>query len=118
MGDYQPLNLSLAVSLAELYMDIKGKRLDPGLLKDSLSDIYVRGRFEILRRDPMVIADASHNPEGMVKFCQTVEKYFKDRKKTIIFAVLADKDYRKMIREVVGTADRLILTSSGNSQEP
>ena len=116
MGDYQPLNLALAVSLSELYMDIKGKRLDPGLLKDSLSDIYVRGRFEILRKDPMVIADASHNPEGIVKFCQTVKKYFRNRKKTIIFAVLADKDYRTMIMEVVRTADRLILTSSGNTR--
>jgi dihydrofolate synthase/folylpolyglutamate synthase len=64
----------------------------------------------------MVIADASHNPEGTEKFCQTVEKYFPENKKTIIFAVLSDKDYRRMIKEVMGIADRLILTSSGSDR--
>jgi dihydrofolate synthase/folylpolyglutamate synthase len=116
LGDYQPVNLALAVALTELYMDIKGSRPDPQILKDSLSGIYVRGRFEIIGRDPMVIADASHNPEGTEKFCQTVEKYFPENKKTIIFAVLSDKDYRRMIKEVTGIADRLILTSSGSDR--
>ncbi len=115
-GDYQPSNLSLAVALAELYMDLKGKKVDPGLLKDSLSAIYVKGRFEILRNNPTIIADASHNPEGTVKFCHTVERYFGPKRKIIIFAVLADKDYRQMIKQVIRTADRLILTSSRDSR--
>jgi dihydrofolate synthase/folylpolyglutamate synthase len=116
LGDYQPLNLALAVALAELYMDIKGRRPDPEVLKDSLSGIYVRGRFEIIGKDPMIIADASHNPEGTKKFCQTVEEHFPENKKTIIFAVLSDKDYCSMIEELVDIADRLILTSSGSDR--
>ena len=115
-GDYQPSNLSLAIALAELHMKLKGKKIEPGPLKDSLSDIYVKGRFEILKEDPPVIADASHNPEGTVRFCHTVERYFGPKRKTIIFAVLADKDYRQMIEQVTRTADRLILTSSKNSR--
>jgi dihydrofolate synthase / folylpolyglutamate synthase len=116
IGDYQPLNLSLAVSLAELYMDVKGKKIEPGVLKDAVSDINIKGRFEILKADPAVIADASHNPEGTVKFCHALEEYFGPNKKTIIFAVLADKDYRQMIEKVLNTADILILTSSGSSR--
>jgi len=115
-GDYQPSNLSLAIVLAELYMDLKGKRMDPGLLKDSLSAVHIKGRFEILREDPLVITDASHNPEGTIRFCRTVERYFESKGKIIIFAVLADKDYMKMIGSVLKTADRLILTSSGSSR--
>jgi dihydrofolate synthase/folylpolyglutamate synthase len=106
----------LAVCLTELYTDLKGKKPDPAKLRESLSGIYVRGRFEIIRQDPMVIADASHNPEGVGKFCQTLEKYFKERKKTIIIAVLSDKDHHRMIEEVLDTADKLILTSSENSR--
>ena len=115
-GDYQPSNLLLAVALAELYMEIEGEKIDPGSLKESLSDIYVKGRFEILKEAPFVIADASHNPEGTIRFCHTAERYFGLKRKTIIFAVLADKDYRQMIEQVIQTADRLILTSSGNSR--
>jgi len=115
-GDYQPSNLSLAIVLAELYMDLKGRMIDSRYLKDSLSAIYIKGRFEILKEDPPVIADASHNPEGTGRFCQTVKRYFGSKGKIIIFAVLVDKDYRQMIESVLQTADRLILTSSGNSR--
>ncbi|MCJ7665714.1 MAG: Mur ligase family protein [Actinobacteria bacterium] len=112
IGEYQPLNLSLAIVLAELYMDTKGRRLDAGPLNRSLAGIYVKGRLEMIRKDPVVFSDVSHNPEGMDKFSHVMDKYFKTRKKTIIFAVLADKDYGAMIEKVLEIADRLILTSS------
>ena len=97
-------------------MNTKGEKIDSQSLKDSLTGIYVKGRFEILNNDPPVIADASHNPEGMAKFRSTVERYFGARRKTIIFAVLADKEYRLMLEELLQIADRLILTSSGSSR--
>jgi len=115
-GDYQPSNLALAVAMAELYMDLEGRTPDPGAVRESLSGICIRGRFDILNNDPMVIADASHNPEGIEKFCRAAGEYFPGRKKTIIFAVLSDKDYKSMIRKIIGTADRLILTTSGDSR--
>ena len=112
IGDYQPLNLSLAIVLAELYMDTINRKLDPGPINSSLAGIYIKGRLEMIKKDPLVFSDVSHNPEGMDKFCGVMEKYFISRKKTIIFAVLADKDYGAMIRKILGVTDRLILTSS------
>jgi len=112
IGDYQPLNLLLAIVLAELYMDTINKKLDGNLLNGSLAGICIKGRLEMLRKDPFVFSDVSHNPEGMDKFSKVMEKYFRSKKKTIIFAALADKDYGVMIRKVLGVADRLILTSS------
>ncbi len=112
IGDYQPLNLSLAVALAELYMDTIGKRLDEGPVNNSLAGVCIKGRLEMIKKDPLVFSDVSHNPEGLDKFSRVMEKYFKSKKKTIIFAVLADKDYGTMITKVLGVSDRLILTSS------
>jgi len=112
IGDYQPLNLSLAVVLAELYMDTINRKLDGSLLNSRLAGICIKGRLEMIRKDPPVISDVSHNPEGIDEFSRVMEKYFRSKRKTIIFAVLADKDHRTMIRKVLGTADRLILTSS------
>ncbi len=112
IGDYQALNLSLAVALAELYLDTRGRRLDADPINKSLAGMHVKGRLEMIGKDPMVFSDVSHNPEGMDKFGRVMDKYFKSRKKTIIFAVLADKDYGAMIKKVLKVADRLILTSS------
>ncbi|MCK5566951.1 MAG: hypothetical protein KAI62_03505 [Actinomycetia bacterium] len=112
IGDYQALNLSLAIVLAELYLDTRGRRLDADPINKSLAGMHVKGRLEMIGKDPMVFSDVSHNPEGMDKFSRVMDKYFKSRKKTIIFAVLADKDYRAMIKKVLEVADRLIITSS------
>jgi len=112
IGDYQPLNLSLAIVLAELYMDTIDRKLDAGPINNSLAGIYVKGRLEMIKKDPLVFSDVSHNPESMDKFSRVMEEYFRSRKKTIIFAVLSDKDYEAMIGKVLGVADRLILSSS------
>ena len=112
IGDYQALNLSLAIALAELYLDTRERRLDADPIKRSLAGIHVKGRLEMIGEDPMVFSDVSHNPEGMDKFSRVMDKYFKSRKKTIIFAVLADKDHGAMIKKVLEVADRLIITSS------
>jgi len=112
IGDYQALNLSLAIALAELYLDTRERRLDADPIKRSLAGIHIKGRLEMIGKNPMVFSDVSHNPEGMDKFSQVMDKYFKSRKKTIIFAVLADKDYGAMIKKVLEAADRLLLTSS------
>ncbi len=113
MGRYQPRNLALALVLAELYM---GQGIDGAVLGRSVKDIKVGGRFELIREKPPVIADASHNPEGMEWFARNLEEYFPEKRKIIIFAVLKDKDYRKMIETVAGLAHILIITSTGTDR--
>ncbi len=116
VGQYQPLNLSLAIVLAELYLGTRKKEISEKKIKESVSSIRVRGRFEIIRKKPLVIADASHNPEGVENFARDVDRYFGNRKKIIIFAVLENKDYESMVENIIGISDTLILTSSLNSR--
>jgi dihydrofolate synthase/folylpolyglutamate synthase len=112
LGQYQPLNLSLAVVLSELYLESRKRSLLVTKLNQALPEISVRGRFEIIRKEPFVIADAAHNPEGIENFTKDVIRYFGDRRKIIIFSVLKDKDYEKMIDKIITVSDVLILTSS------
>lgn len=116
LGGYQPFNFSLAISLAELYLEIYGKKLSEKLLKQSLFDIKVLGRFEVVKEKPLVILDASHNPEGIRTLVKDMKQYFPQKTKIIIFGVLKDKDYRKMISTVLEISDVLILTSSFTSR--
>jgi dihydrofolate synthase/folylpolyglutamate synthase len=112
LGQYQPSNLSLAVVLSELYLKNKKKKMIEKRLSEVLSGIRVRGRFEIIRKKPVVVADAAHNPEGIENFAKDIVRYFGKRKKIVIFAVLKDKDYEEMIEKIVCVSDILILTSS------
>jgi len=109
LGDYQKNNLCLAVALSELFLE---KKLDNKKLNQSLKNTKIIGRFQIMKREPIFIADASHNPEGIKNLILNISKYFKNNKKIIIFSVLKDKNYKEMIKDILNIADLLILTSS------
>jgi dihydrofolate synthase/folylpolyglutamate synthase len=115
-GNYQPLNLSLAMALAELYMKTKNKELAEEKVRESLKHLRVKGRLEVIRKKPLVIADASHNPEGIENFVENITAYAGNRRKIIIFAVLKDKDYESMVKKIISASDVLILTSSQNAR--
>jgi len=115
-GEYQKFNLSLALTMAELYLGMYGENVEEKLLKESMLPLKIKGRFEILKENPLVIADTSHNPEGIKNLVKNISGYFGKRRKIIIFAVLGDKDYKKMISSILGVSDILILTSSLNSR--
>lgn len=114
VGDYQKKNLLLAVVLSELYLNTYSRNLRVDYLNDSLNYTNIFGRFQILRKEPIFIVDASHNPEGVSKFIKNLNTYFPENKKIIIFSVLKDKNYKKMLEYIIKNADMLILTSSNS----
>jgi dihydrofolate synthase/folylpolyglutamate synthase len=116
IGNYQPVNLSLAVVLSELYLASLGREINEKKLKVSLNKVKVTGRFEVLRKNPAVIADASHNPEGINNFVKNIKENFNEKKKIIIFSVLKDKDYKKMLSSIIEVSDVMILASSNTAR--
>jgi dihydrofolate synthase / folylpolyglutamate synthase len=112
IGNYQPANLSLALTLVELYLKKIGKKVDETLVKKALPGIKVPGRFTVIQRNPLVIADTSHNPEGIKNFINNLDENFSSLRKIIIFAVLKDKNYKEMVADILPASDILILTSS------
>ena len=50
------------------------------------------GRFQIFRRDPLVILDGAHNPAGARALAASLRAYFPGRPVTFVIGVLADKD--------------------------
>jgi dihydrofolate synthase/folylpolyglutamate synthase len=97
-------------------LEIAGRKIEEKLLKNALNKIKVLGRFEIIKKNPLVVADTSHNPEGIKNFVQNLKDNFANLQKIIIFAVLKDKDYKKMISYIAPQSDILILTSSGTGR--
>ncbi len=111
-GDYQKKNLLLSVVLSELYLNLNSLEVEQKKVNKALKKTNITGRFQIISREPFFIADASHNPEGIKNFVKNIKKFFPDKKKIIIFSVLKDKDYQKMLEDVVRIADILIVSSS------
>ena len=97
---YQIENSQLALNLA-LALDIKLN--DPA---KALQSAQWAGRFEQVSHN--VFIDGAHNEAGIEALIKTLQTYPKPW--TVVFAVLKDKDYNKMIADLAAVSDNFILT--------
>jgi len=71
----------------------------------------LRGRCEVLRREPLWLIDAAHNADSIEKLRSAVEVMFVDDRFTVVVGCVKGKDYRGVLLGLQGMAQRLILTN-------
>ncbi|MEO0072469.1 MAG: folylpolyglutamate synthase/dihydrofolate synthase family protein [candidate division WOR-3 bacterium] len=75
--------------------------------------VKLKGRIEILTRNPPIIIDVAHNPDSIAALRAVLKKFFK-RKAIIVFAASQGKLVRRMFIILKDTSKHLILTESPN----
>jgi len=104
-GEFNKMNFSLALKSAEILTDTSFENL-----KSKLKDFKgVRGRMEIVSKNPLVIIDFAHTPDGIKNVLNAVKG-----KKLAVFGAGGNRDREK--REKMGKiadkfADYIILTN-------
>ncbi|WGL58571.1 Mur ligase family protein [Pigmentibacter sp. JX0631] len=70
------------------------------------------GRFDIRQiENRTIIFDASHNPDGFEFFLQEYKRSeFSERRCTLVFASLSDKDWKKTLRKIPEIAHTIYVT--------
>lgn len=109
---YQLHNASLALYAFDIVAKDYGFSIDLNKAKEALKESNWPNRFEIVKENPRVILDGSHNIHG-IEACMNSFDQFKGSK-CIVFSCLKRKEYKKMIELLVGHADKIILTSFDN----
>jgi dihydrofolate synthase/folylpolyglutamate synthase len=71
-------------------------KIDDFCIRKGLESASWPGRFEILRKDPIVLIDGSHNLDGVKTLSDSLSAYFGDKKIYFVLGVLADKEYEAM----------------------
>lgn len=108
-GIHQSVNLACALMTVRLLM-----RTDSHISEETMREGFARatwpGRFEVR---PVLgrtfIFDGAHNAAGAEAFNLTYAELFKDKPKTLVMAILRDKDEEGIIREVVKSGDTVIV---------
>ena len=72
-GAHQGDNAALALAAAEAFF---GARLDDDVVAEAFARTKVPGRFEVVRRDPLVVLDGAHNTEGAAAAAETLYEDF------------------------------------------
>lgn len=92
LGSYQPRNAAIVISAVKILRE-NGFEISESAMREGLSSASWQGRFEILSKDPLVIFDGAHNPQGIEAAVESIKLYFKEEKVALVTGVLRDKDY-------------------------
>ena len=95
LGLYQPRNAAIVIEAINI-LNQRGLYISKGALAEGLDAARWRARFEIIEREPTVIFDGAHNPEGIAAAVESIKHYFGEKKLVLVSGVLSDKDYNKI----------------------
>jgi dihydrofolate synthase/folylpolyglutamate synthase len=108
-GDHQLANCALALCAAEILSSL-GFFVQDDAIISALSRVTWQGRLEKVKEDPLVFLDAAHNPHGVHALSEFIHTHFRDKKKILVFGVMKDKEYEKMLEEILPAMDTVIFT--------
>ncbi len=109
LGIYQIYNAITAINAAQILKE-NGWVISTGNIKNGIHAAKWPARFEVLRNSPTVIADGSHNSDGMRAFTQTAKKILNGKKVIAVFGMLKDKDYEFCMKELSSICDTVVIT--------
>ena len=100
LGRNQLHNAALVLTVAEALRQ-KGWKIPDAAVRAGLSRVSWPGRFELLARNPDVIADGGHNVQCMLSLRENLLDYLPGRSIIAVTGVMADKEYEKMYLPVL-----------------
>jgi dihydrofolate synthase/folylpolyglutamate synthase len=110
-GDYQKYNAALATLAVSKVLDTDDFGTIESGIKNVILNTGFQGRFEYYRKNPDIIFDSAHNPDGIINFLgefrKDVSKY---RKKILIFGAMNDKAVKEMLIELKNSFDEIYIT--------
>ena len=113
LGAYQPYNATLVLSAVHLLQE-QGFSIAEGAVREGLLAVRWPARFELLSRDPIIIYDGGHNPEGVRAAVASIKAYFPNQKVNLLGGVMADKDRGEMIETMKPVAARAFAVTPNN----
>jgi dihydrofolate synthase/folylpolyglutamate synthase len=95
IGEVQALNCSLSITACKK----AGIVLDNKKLNETLMNLRIPGRFQILKSNPHIILDGAHNVASIRSLRKTIEEIYK-KKVLLVFSCLSGKDLKGMLSEI------------------
>ena len=113
LGEYQPRNAAIVLDAIDILIK-GGMRICEEDVRCGLEKAFWPARFEIICREPMVIFDGAHNPQGVEAAVKSIKNYFGNQRVIILSGVLRDKDYRTIAESISQVADRVYTITPQN----
>ncbi|HEU4963792.1 MAG TPA: folylpolyglutamate synthase/dihydrofolate synthase family protein [Bacilli bacterium] len=110
LGEHQIFNASLAVAACLLLRE-QGVVITDQAIRQGLLNTRWAGRLELISRDPLILLDGAHNPQGAQALGQALGELLPDRRLVLVIGILADKAIPKVLSPILAHAAQVIVTA-------
>ncbi|SDU58186.1 bifunctional folylpolyglutamate synthase/dihydrofolate synthase [Jiangella alkaliphila] len=113
-GEYQAHNAAAALAAVEAFVGGGREALDADLVRAAFARVTSPGRLEALRRGPVVLADAAHNPAGAAALAAALTEEFAGTALVAVVAAMADKDVEGILTELEPAVEAVVVTENSS----
>lgn len=112
-GAHQCANAACAIAATEAFFD---RSIDADIVNAAFGALTFPGRFEVVCRNPLVIIDGAHNPEGARAAIRTLHDEFDVAgRRTLVLGMLDGRDVVEMLEAFdIRSADLVIACTPSN----
>ena len=111
LGTHQLENVATAVATLEVLRG-KGFRLSGLAIEEGLRQAELPGRMEVLKYQPLIVADGAHNPYSIRCLLYTLPEYFKYKSLWLVVGCGNGHNSKEMVTEISKANARIIVTRS------
>jgi dihydrofolate synthase / folylpolyglutamate synthase len=110
-GLFQQRNFALARLVAETYLRDAAIEPSERAIEQAAVATEVRGRLQIVARDPLTVLDGAHNPDAVGALVESLPGVLEGRPLALVLGVLEDKDAVRMLEQLLGVCERAWFTA-------
>jgi dihydrofolate synthase/folylpolyglutamate synthase len=109
LGRHQIANACLVLASLDILAE-QGWQLEESKIREALRHTQVPGRIQSVADHPLTIVDTAHNEASVEALITTLAEYYPDRRRSLVFSASRDKQWKRMLDQLLPNFDRLILT--------
>jgi len=109
-GAHQAQNAAVALASVEAF--VGAIDLDPDVVRAAFGKVTSPGRLEVVRRSPVVVLDAAHNPAGAEALVQAVTEAFTFSPLVGVVGVMADKEVEEILSILEPVMAEIVCTQN------
>lgn len=114
VGEHQLENAKTALTALKVLCDSGKINVSKKALKSGVAKAVNPARLELMSKNPVVLLDGAHNPNGIEALSNAVKKYLPNRKRLCLMGMLADKDSAGSIKLLEGLFEEVITVTVDN----
>ncbi|WP_123041301.1 bifunctional folylpolyglutamate synthase/dihydrofolate synthase [Cohnella candidum] len=109
-GAHQRKNAAAAVMTLEVLRQYYALIVEDADLAEGLRSAAWPGRLELVSRQPRILLDGAHNPEGMEALAAALRDVYKYDRLNVMMAMMPNKNHEHSLRHILPMVDLLVIT--------